>query len=133
MIFPTQKVWLTGVESTGKSTLAAALAQRCDSLWVREYARIYLDALPRDYTQTDIDHIAAGQLRAVEQQLPKANQYLFCDTGMLVLKIWSMHKYGNCSSFIVHQLHRQHGDCHLLCSPKGVKWEYDPLRETPNL
>ena len=39
------KIAIVGPESTGKSTLAAALAQSFNTLWVKEFAREYCDQL----------------------------------------------------------------------------------------
>ena len=126
------KVVLTGVESTGKSTLAAALATRLQTVWVPEYAREYLTTLNRPYQQEDLVQIARGQLAAEARLLKKANRYLFCDTGMLVLKIWSEYKYGGCDPFIIQQLN-QRESVYILCGLEDISWEYDPLRENPGL
>ena len=127
-----RKILITGVESSGKSTLAAALASHYSTLWVPEFAREYLLELDREYIKSDLVEIAKGQVAAEREYLKKANRYLFCDTGMLVLKIWSEYKFGHCDPFILNQLEERKYDLYILCSPHGIDWEYDPLREAPD-
>lgn len=128
-----KKILITGVESTGKSTLAVTLATYFNTVWVKEYARTYLNDLNRKYVLSDLLKIAKGQIAAEDILLNEANQYLFCDTGMLVLKIWSEYKFGQCDPFILKQLRERKYDLYILCSVGDVVWEDDPLRENPDL
>ena len=121
---------ITGPESTGKTTLAQRLASHFQTAWVPEYARTYLDGLSRPYGYEDLEQIARGQLEWVAQYEKKARKFLFLDTGMLVLKVWSEYKYGHCAPFILESLHRDPPHLYVLCGT-DVPWEYDPLRENP--
>jgi nicotinamide riboside kinase len=50
-------ICLIGAECTGKTTLAQALAERMDGLWVPEYLRAFTDAngrTPGQHEQLDI-------------------------------------------------------------------------------
>ena len=125
------KVVLTGPESTGKSRLARALAEHFDTLWVPEYARFYLSRLNRDYRQEDLLRIARGQLQWEKAWEKHGKQVLFCDTSMLVLKIWSLFKYQTCDSWITEQFKDQKDHIYLLCGI-DLPWEDDPLREHPD-
>lgn len=125
-----KKIVLTGPESTGKTTLAKALAQHFDGIWVEEYAREYLGQLGREYNQSDLIHIAKGQLKKEQEAVLKAPAFLFCDTGMLVLKIWSEYKYGTCDSWILEEFANAEVDLYLLCTA-DIPWKYDPMREYP--
>ena len=120
---------LTGPESSGKTTLAQLLAAAYDTAWVPEQARGYLTALGRDYTEADLRAIAKRQLRVREVRARRAKGYLFCDTDMLVLKIWSLVKYGRVDPFITKALRAQAPAAYLLCKP-DIPWEPDPLRES---
>lgn len=121
---------LTGPESSGKTTLAKALAHRYDGIWVPEYARLYLDSTNGFYEESDLLAIAQGQT-ALEQALAFYQpDFLFCDTGMLVMKIWSAVKYGRIHPWIDAQWHRNHYDLYLLCGI-DIPWQEDPLREHP--
>ncbi|MFK7932281.1 MAG: AAA family ATPase, partial [Saprospiraceae bacterium] len=72
MLETVRKVLITGVESTGKSTLTAALAAHYDTIWIPEYARQYLEQLNRNYVQADLLKIAQGQVALEEEYLKKA-------------------------------------------------------------
>ncbi|MDX5420087.1 MAG: ATP-binding protein [Hymenobacteraceae bacterium] len=126
------KVAITGPESTGKSTLSEKLAVHYNTVWVPEYARTYIQALDRPYTLQDIEEIAKGQLE-LEQRLSKqANNLIFVDTDLLVIKIWSEHAFGSCPDWILHKLKQQDYNLYLLMGV-DLPWEPDPQREHPHL
>ncbi|ALI99573.1 AAA family ATPase [Rufibacter tibetensis] len=126
------KIAITGPESTGKSTLAAQLGQHYGAPWVPEYARTYLDELGRPYEAPDLEAIAKGQLKLWQAEAEKNPELLFLDTELLVLKIWSEHAYGICSSFILENLRQQNCDLYLLLNV-DLPWQPDPQREHPHL
>lgn len=125
------RIAITGPESTGKSTIAATLASHYGTIWVPEYAREYLKNLKRSYVEADLLEIAKGQLAREKEFEHKAQQFLFCDTELLVLKIWSQYKYGNTHPYIHENLVRSHYDLYLLMDI-DLPWEYDPQREHPD-
>jgi NadR type nicotinamide-nucleotide adenylyltransferase len=125
------KIAITGPESTGKSMLAEQLAARFQTVWVPEFAREYLEQLGKPYTEEDILLIAQGQMAAEALQLPHANRFLFCDTELLVTKIWSEVKYKRCHPWIMNSLEEHRYDLYLLCDI-DLPWQYDPLREHPD-
>lgn len=124
------KIAITGPESTGKSTLARKLAEHYNTIWVPEYARIYLDQLNRPYKQNDLLEITKGQIRHEKELSSKANKFLFCDTEMTVLKIWSAHKYGSIDPYILSEYNNSSYDLYLLLDV-DLPWEFDPQRENP--
>jgi NadR type nicotinamide-nucleotide adenylyltransferase len=126
------KVAITGPESTGKSWLSEKLALHYHTVYVPEIARSYLDSLDRDYNQEDITQIARAQVNEEERMLRHANGILFCDTELLVTKIWSMHKFQGCDPWILHQISLKPYDLYLLCDI-DLPWEFDPQREHPHL
>lgn len=127
----TRRIAITGPESTGKSMLAEQLAAYYNTAWVAEYAREYLGNIGRNYVEEDILVIAKGQLNSEEAKLKSAVNYLFCDTDMLVTKIWSDVKYGRCNPWINETMDVHRYDLHLLCDI-DLPWQYDPLREHPD-
>lgn len=126
-----KKIAITGPESSGKTTIAKMLAAHFETVWVAEYARFYLNNLHRPYMESDLLEIAKGQIAMEEQHASKANQFLFCDTDLTVIKIWSEVKYGHCDPWILEQIETVKYDLHLLCAP-DFAWESDPLRENPD-
>lgn len=127
-----RKIAITGPESTGKSMLAKQLAHHYKTAWVREYAREYLDLNGPAYTEKDLLAIAKGQLENETRTLKQASGFLFCDTEFIVMKIWSEVKYGRCHPWILQQVEEHTYDLYLLCDI-NLPWEYDPLREHPEM
>lgn len=123
-----KRIAITGPESSGKSTLAQALAKHFRTNWSAEYAREYLEKRNGIYSQADLDEIAKGQL-ALWKQVHDGKLF-FYDTEMLVIKIWSEFKYKTCSHFIENAFQEQQFDHYFLCRP-DIPWEEDPLREHP--
>lgn len=122
------KIVFTGPESTGKSTLSGYTAATYGGRLFPEFAREYLLERGGKYSFSDLEVI--GKLQAQQRQVTDPLQVH--DTANEVLYIWSMYKYQKCSSFIKEMLHQQDYALYFLCSPKGVDWEEDPLREHPN-
>ncbi len=127
-----KKIAIVGPESTGKSELSAQLARHYDTEWVPEYARFYLDRLGRPYEQPDLLEIARGQMEWEKDKMAMANEFLICDTNLMVIKIWSDHKYGNTDPNIEELLKSSNYDFYLL-SNIDIPWRDDPQREHPEL
>lgn len=126
------KIAITGPESTGKTTLVRQLAEHYQTLWVPEYARFYLSRLNRPYTPQDVLEIAKGQLQWEDVWAQQANELLFCDTDLLVNKIWLKFKYNIENEWLESYLQSRIYDVHLLCNI-DLPWSEDPLRENPDL
>lgn len=128
----TKKIAIIGPESTGKSELSAQLARHYDTEWVPEYARFYLDRLSGEYVQSDLLEIAKGQIEWEKDKLEMANDFLICDTNLIVIKVWSDHKYGNTNPLIEESLKSIRYDFYLLANI-DLPWRADPQREHPTL
>lgn len=126
-----KKVVIIGPECTGKSELSGYLARHFNTVWVREYAREYLDNLGRPYGPVDLLHIAQGQIALEDKMVQKAQRVLFCDTDLYVIKIWSYFKYGYCDKRILDAIGRRSYDLYLL-TDIDIPWISDPLREHPD-
>lgn len=123
-----KKVAIVGPESSGKTSLAKALAERLEAAWVPEFAREYLENLDRDYAENDLVAIAEGQLELERLYSRKSDKFLICDTNILVILIWSQDKFG-CISPVLYKLwNPDFYHIHLLVKP-DIPWEPDPLRE----
>jgi len=127
-----KRIAITGPESTGKSQLSQQLADHYGTVWVPEFARDYIDALGRPYEERDILTIALGQLNRERDLEQQANQFLFCDTELLVTKIWSDVAYQRCDPWILENLTIHTYDLYLLCNI-DTPWENDPQREHPHM
>lgn len=125
-----KKIVIIGPESTGKTTLAEQLAAHYQTVWVREFARDYIEQLDRDYEENDLLIIAKGQIQTEEAALAQAKNILICDTDLIVIQIWAEVKYGACDAWILDTIKNRHYDLYLLCGT-DIPWEFDPQREHP--
>lgn len=123
---------MIGPESTGKTTLSEKLSQIFNEPWVPEFARSYLEKTNGTYQKGDLVEIAKGQIKIEDLEIKKANKYLFCDTDLIVIKIWSEHIYQSCDEWILSQIAVRNYDYYFLCK-NDFPWENDPLRENPEL
>ena len=111
--------------------MSKELATFYNTSWVEEYARAYIDQLKRPYQKHDLEKIAKGQIEAEKVQARYANKILICDTNLIVIKIWSEHKYGSCPEWIVEEISKSDYDLHLL-TYVDIPWKEDPQREHPD-
>lgn len=126
-----KRVVIIGPECTGKSEFSAALARMYETLWVKEYAREYLDQLDRPYGPNDLKLIARGQAAHEDEMAKRANKVLICDTDLYVIKVWSNFKYGYCDQEILDMIAMRKYDLYLL-TYIDIPWVSDPLREHPD-
>ena len=127
-----KRILILGPESTGKSTLAEKLAKHFAEPWVPEVAREYLEKLDRPYAYDDLLQIGKQQMRTEDELAMQANNYLFCDTDLRVIQVWSQHRFGKVDPWVLEELARRTYDLILLCAP-DLPWQADPLREHPEL
>ena len=85
-----------GAPSTGKTTLAQALAERFGTVWMPEYGREYWEAhhVERRLTPAQLVEIADGHIEREERLLWEANRYLFTDTNALTTRIFAQSYHG---------------------------------------
>ena len=124
------KIAITGPESTGKSTIAQQLARHYNTVWVPEFSRSYIDNLDEDYVESDLLEIAKGQIEIEKRMLKDARRLIFFDTELLVMKIWSQHKYGRVHPWILSKYHEVKYDYYLL-TDVDLPWVDDLQRENP--
>ena len=127
-----KRILILGPESTGKSTLAAALAAYFQEPWVPEVAREYLEKLDRPYAYEDLLQIGKQQMQLEDELARGAKNYLFCDTDLRVIQVWSQHRYGKVDPWVLEEMERRTYDLILLCAT-DLPWQADPLREHPDL
>lgn len=124
------RIAITGPESSGKTTIALALAEQLNGTCVVEFAREYLLKLNREYNQQDLDLIAKGQVKSWDASAE--NSIIVSDTEMLVMHVWSEVKFKTTSDYILKALGKQRFHHYFLCAP-DIPWEEDPLREHPEM
>lgn len=126
-----KRIVVIGPESTGKTTLAEQLANHYNTTWVPEYAREYLENINRKYTLRDIENISKGQLKAEEQKKKSAVRFLFCDTNLIVSKIWTEYVFKTCPKWILKNIETNIYDFYLLTNI-DLTWMPDKQREHPD-
>lgn len=126
------RICVIGPESTGKSSLSEFLAGRFNTVWVPEFAREYIGNLQRPYEQSDLLAIARGQVKSEEARIPQASGMVFMDTNLLVLKVWSEHRYACVDEEIMRLHNSRRYDLYLL-TDVDLPWSEDPQREHPHL
>jgi HTH-type transcriptional regulator, transcriptional repressor of NAD biosynthesis genes len=126
--FFVKKVVLYGPESTGKTTLSRMLAEEFNTIWIPEYARELLEEKNSDVEESDIPLIAKGQIRLEEEAIQKANKILFCDTDLLVTKVYAEHYYGRCIPWVSEAANTRIYELHLLTN-NDIPHVADKLRD----
>ena len=110
-----RRVALIGGESTGKTTLAAALAQDWGTCWVPEYGRELWERRGGDLRFEDLLAIAREQVAHEEEALERADRWLVCDTTPLVTMFYSQAMFGRVEPALESLAGRTY-DLHLLCA-----------------
>lgn len=125
-----RRVAVLGGESTGKTTLAAALASAWGCPWVPEYGRERWEARGGVLEPADLVAIAVEQVAREERAL--ANHSLVVgDTSPLVTTFYSEWLFGAVDQQVAH-LAQRHYHLTILCAP-DIPFEQDGTRTEPPL
>ena len=126
-----KKIAITGPESTGKSSICEALQLHFGGIVVPEFAREFLSNKTDRYTFEDVEFIAHEQLKREQMAFDAQHEFLFCDTDLLVMRIWMEHVFRKCPQWIIEESLGKQYDFTLLMDI-DLPWEDDPLREHPH-
>lgn len=110
------RICLLGGESSGKSTLAEALAQRWSTVVASEYGRELWEAKQGHLVFDDLLAIAQQQVVIEESALLRASRFLFCDTSPLTTLFYSRHSFGRADPRLETLADRRY-DRLVLCAP----------------
>ncbi len=83
------RIVVFGAESTGKTTLAAALARYFGEPWAPEFVREFWDARGGDISAADLDAIGRGQIASEDRAAGAARRAVFLDTDLLTCMLWN--------------------------------------------
>ena len=122
------RIAVTGPESTGKTTLALQLAERFDGQYIPEFAREYVEKLPRPYAYEDVEAIARIQVDQYLATKTFTGQLFLFDTWLIITKVWFSWVYGKTPPWLHEKILECPIDLFLLCLP-DLPWEADPVRE----
>ncbi|MCC7194266.1 MAG: ATP-binding protein [Gemmatimonadaceae bacterium] len=150
----TVRIVVTGPECTGKTTLAAALADSIGAKWVPEAARLYAERAARrgrTLSAGDVEPIARAQMRAEDAALrtgrgdsamgyrgdgagarattrPPAR--LVLDTDLVSTAVYAQHYYGLDVPWISAAALERRGNLYVLAAP-DIPWVADGIRDRP--
>ncbi len=123
------RVAILGPASSGKTTLAAALAERYRTVWVPEYLREFVDARGRVPVAGDQFHIACTQRERENAAAEGAGRYLFCDTAPLMTAVYSRHYFGGIDDQLERLADEHMRDYALtLVTAPDIPWVADGLQ-----
>jgi len=111
-----RRICILGGESTGKSTLAVALAQALETLHVAEYGRDLWETKGGALVFDDMLAIGQRQVEMEDEAAGRANRYLFCDTSPLTTLFYSQHLFQRAATAL-EELARRAYDVTVLCAP----------------
>ena len=125
-----KRVCLLGAESTGKSTLAEALAHRFETLWNPEYGRPYTQlGRPPDapWMSAEFTHIARIHCWYEDFLAALASRVLFSDTDAFTTGVFHEVYLGTPATAFPELVDRPY-DLFVVCG-LDVPWRHDGIRE----
>jgi HTH-type transcriptional repressor of NAD biosynthesis genes len=139
----TKRVVVCGAESTGKTTLALALATHFESLCVPEYGRDYAEQKFRQSGLARIEDlpwrseefavIATRQRELENARAREGSQILICDTDPLSTLIWHERYLGYHSAAVEEVVLQSPHHLWLLTHHDDVPFEQDGWRDGENI
>lgn len=124
-----ERVCILGGESSGKSTLAEALAARLGTAQVAEFGRELWEMQNGELHFADMLRIGHEQIEREEKAARRANRWLFCDTSPLTTLFYSRHMFGQADPALERMAERRY-DHVILCAP-DFDFVQDGTRQPP--
>jgi NadR type nicotinamide-nucleotide adenylyltransferase len=129
-----KRVLVVGAESTGKSTLAASLADAFGTVWNPEYGRPYTE-IGREpdapWTSAEFTSIARLQCWYEDFLAAFARRVLFCDTDAFTTALFHQAYLGRPTDAFTELVVRSY-DLTVVCG-LDVPWSGDGIREFEEL
>jgi HTH-type transcriptional regulator, transcriptional repressor of NAD biosynthesis genes len=124
-----ERVSILGGESSGKSTLAQALAERLGTAWVPEYGRELWERQGGKLVLDDMVSIGRQQLQNESALAQTATRFLLCDTSPLTTMFYSHEMFGVVEPELVHLAGNRY-DHVFVCAP-DFEFVQDGTRRDP--
>lgn len=88
-----KRICVVGAESTGTTTMAKALAEHYQTIWVPEYGRAYSEKkmalnAQSSWKTDEFVHIATEQNKLEDEYARQCNKLLICDTDSFATTLW---------------------------------------------
>ncbi len=122
-----QRIVILGAESTGKSTLAAALAVHYGTVWVPEYLREFVESRQRTPWAEEQLPIAITQRERETENEARAHRFLFCDTSPLMTAVYSDYYFDQADAAL-NALAKQHEYRATIVTSPTTPWMPDGLQ-----
>ena len=134
MIPDLKRIVIFGMESTGKTTLAQALAAHFGALWSPEFVREFWDLKGGKIMGADLGSIALGQMANEDRAIAQARRVVFLDTDLLTCTIWDDVLFpGQCPEWVRTEAEkRTQGVALWLLCDTDIPFEPDPQRSFPD-
>jgi nicotinamide riboside kinase len=84
--------------------------------------------LKRNYTYSDVEHIAKKQISQLEKEIKHQTPLIFVDTWLIITKVWFEFVFKKEPKWLDIYLKQINIDLYLLCDI-DIPWEYDTVRE----
>jgi NadR type nicotinamide-nucleotide adenylyltransferase len=111
-----ERICLLGGESSGKTTLAQALAERLGTVCVPEVGREHWEERGGVLTYADMRLIAEGQAAREDILAGEARQWLVCDGSALTTVFYSLDRFGRVDP-VVRRLAERSYAFTFVCAP----------------
>lgn len=128
--FFVKRILILGGESTGKSTLCAALAEKFSTRWAAEYGRELWLAKNGQLSPDDLLTIAKTQIAREDTLSLQSKEFLFCDTSPLTTQLYSEEMFSAVDPSL-KKLAKRHYDYVFLCDD-DFKFVQDGTRKDSN-
>lgn len=122
-----KRVALLGAESTGKTTLAQALAQTYQTVWVPEYGRAFVERQGRLPEAHEMLSIAQKQVDWEAEACQRAYKILFADTTPLTTALYADYYFGAAEPAL-WRLAETHAYDLILVTEDDIPWVADGLQ-----
>lgn len=111
-----ERIAILGGESTGKTTLAQAVAEQLQTSWVPEYGRELWEVRGGRLEFQDMLQIACEQIRREESARMTAARFVICDTTPLTTMLYSEAMFGRADPALAQLAGRSYKHV-FLCEP----------------
>ena len=111
-----KRLCLLGGESSGKTTLARALADALGTAWVPEYGRQRWEELRETLGVDELVRVAQHQIELEDEVAQRSHGWLICDTSPLTTLHYCLADHGHAPPAL-HAMARRHYDLAVLCLP----------------
>lgn len=126
------RIALVGGESSGKTTLARALALHTGCGWVPEYGRLWYELKAGQLSKEDLNTIGREQDRLEEHALKAAKKhakpYVFCDTTVWTTLFYAREMFGKVDPKLRRRAKKGQYDMVVLCAPT-IDFDQDGTRK----